>query len=86
MSLLWLGCPELEKAAQRCGPFPFPGHTQGQAGGTLSNLMELKVALFIAGELEWMTFKRPFQFKQFCDKEGKSLGLRTCFSCQPAAR
>jgi len=30
--------------------------------------MELWVSLFIAGELDQMTFKGPFQLKPFCAK------------------
>jgi len=29
--------------------------------------MELRVSLFIAGELDQMAFKDPFQLKPFCD-------------------
>ena len=35
--------------------------------GALSNLINLQVSLFIAGELDWMTFKHPFQLGLFYD-------------------
>ena len=35
--------------------------------GHLSNLVELWMSLFIAGELDKMTFKGTFQLKQFYD-------------------
>ena len=35
--------------------------------GALSNLINLQVSLFIAGELDWMAFKGPFQLKLFFD-------------------
>jgi len=35
--------------------------------GGLSNLIELKMSLFTAGGLVWMTFKGPFQPKVFYD-------------------
>lgn len=31
--------------------------------GALSNLVELQASLFIAGELDYMTFKGPYQLK-----------------------
>jgi len=35
--------------------------------GALSNLLELKMSLLIAGQLDKMTFKGPFQLKLFYD-------------------
>jgi len=35
--------------------------------GALSNLMELKMSLLIAGGLDYVTFKGPFQPKPFYD-------------------
>jgi len=37
--------------------------------GALSNLMWLKMSLLIAGELDRMTFKGPFQSKPFHDSK-----------------
>lgn len=34
----------------------------------------MQKSLFIAGELVWMVFKVPFQFKQFCDSMTKLSG------------
>ena len=45
---------------------PVTGGTQGQGMGS-EHLMELWVSLFIAEELDELTFKGPFQLKQFCD-------------------
>ena len=39
----------MARVAQRGGGRPIPGDIQGQAGGALSTLMELRVSLFIAG-------------------------------------
>lgn len=41
---------------RRC---PIPGDTLAKAEQALDNLIELKLHLFIAGELEYMTFKVP---------------------------
>jgi len=35
--------------------------------GALSNLLQLKMSLLVAGGLHWMTFNGPFQPKQFYD-------------------
>ena len=35
--------------------------------GALSNLIYLWVSLFVARELDWVTFKGPFQIKRFHD-------------------
>jgi len=35
--------------------------------GALSNLIQLKMSLLIAGGLDLMTFKGPLQPKPFCD-------------------
>jgi len=35
--------------------------------GALSNLIQLKMSLLIAGGLDWMIFNGPFQPKQFHD-------------------
>ena len=43
-----------------------PLETQGQAVRGAELLMELQVSLFIAGGLDQMAFKGPFQTKQFC--------------------
>ena len=53
----------LEKASQKGGGCPVPVDIQGQSGGALSILTELWVSLFIAGELDQMTFKGSFQLK-----------------------
>jgi len=42
-----------------------PEDTQGQAGQGSEHLMELWVSLFIAGDLDHMAFKGPFQLKLF---------------------
>jgi len=42
-------------------------NTQGQAGWGSEHLVELWASLFIARGLDKMTFKGPFQLKQFCD-------------------
>lgn len=41
---------------------------------SLSNLVKLQMSLFIAGKLDWMTFKGPCQLKQFCDSMIKGNG------------
>jgi len=45
------------------GGCPIPGGIQGQAGQGSELLMELWVPLFIAGELDQMTFKGHLQLK-----------------------
>jgi len=35
--------------------------------GALNNLTQLKMSLLIAGALDWMIFKGPFQHKPFYD-------------------
>jgi len=50
-----------QKVAQRGGGCPVPADSQGQAGRGSEHLMELSVSLFIAGELDQMAFKGPFQ-------------------------
>jgi len=42
--------------------------------GALSTLMELWVSLFIAGELDHIFFKDPFQLKQFYGSTKTPLG------------
>ena len=59
------GDEALEQAAQRDGGLSIPGDIQGQAGLGCEHLMELYVSLFIAGELDQMTLKGPFQLKWF---------------------
>jgi len=46
------------------GGCPLPGDTEGQVGRGPEHLM---ASLFIAGELDWMTFKGPFQLRPFYD-------------------
>ena len=62
-----LGCIQSSVASREGGGDPAPGDTQGQAGGALSTLIELWVSLFVAGELDRMAFKGPFQLKRFYD-------------------
>ena len=52
---------------------PIPGDVQDSLDRALSNLTELWVSLFIAGELDQMNSKSPFQLKRFCDS------MRVCF-------
>ena len=56
----------MAQVVQRCGPCPSPGDVQGQA----EHLMELWVSLFIAGELDQIAFKGPFQVKRLYDSKG----------------
>ena len=58
------GREALAHVAQRGGGCFIPGDTQGQAGQGSEYLMELWVSLFTAGELDWMAFKGPFQFRR----------------------
>ena len=46
---------------------PSLGISKVRLDGALSNFMYLWMFLLIAGELDWMTCKPPFQIKQFCD-------------------
>ena len=59
------GSESLAQVAQKGGGCPIPGDTRGQAGQSSEHLMELWVFLFIAGELDQMAFKCPFQLKCF---------------------
>ena len=45
------------------GGSPVLGDIQGQVGLCSEHLVELWASLFIAGELNQMTLKRPFQLK-----------------------
>ena len=65
------GSQAVEQAAQICGgcPCPISTDTQGQTGQGSEHLMELQVSLFIAGELDQMEFKGPFQLKRFYDSK-----------------
>ena len=51
----------MEQVTQRCDGCPIPGDTQGQAAWGSEHLLYLQVTLFIAGELDKMAFKGPFQ-------------------------
>ena len=53
-----------------------PGDAQGAAGWGSEHLMELQVALFIAGQLDQMAFKGPFPLKQFYDSTYQLLQLQ----------
>lgn len=55
----------LVQVAQRGSGNSVPGGTEGQARWG-SGQPDVTV-LFIARELDWTTFKGPFQLKQFCD-------------------
>jgi len=61
------GDEALKQVAQRRSGNSILGDTQGQAGGGSEQIDLAVVALFIARELDWMTFKDPFQLKRFCD-------------------
>ena len=52
--------------AQRGGGCPIPGEIQGEAEWGSEHLIKV-VSLFIAGELNQMASKGPFQFKWFYD-------------------
>ena len=58
------GSEALEQVSQRGGACPVPGDIQGQAGRD-SEHPDQAVSLFIAGELDKMAFKGPFQLKEF---------------------
>jgi len=58
--------------AQRCGGCPVLGDTQSQAGWGSERLMELWVSLFIAGELDQVTLKGPFQLNSVQLLHGKA--------------
>jgi len=53
------------QVTQRGGTCPIAGNIQGQVGWALSSLVELEVSLLIAGGLDYMTFKGPFQPRLF---------------------
>lgn len=57
----------MPRAARRDGGCPNPGNIQGQVARSLSNLLYLKMFLFIAWALGSITFKGPFQPKPFHD-------------------
>jgi len=40
---------------------------QARLDGALSNPMQLKMSLLVAGGLDWMASKGPFPPKPFCD-------------------
>ena len=63
----WFLTLPLAQVAQRCGEYPIPADTQGQARQGSEHLMELWVSLFIAGPLDQMAFKGPFHLKLFSD-------------------
>jgi len=42
----------LAQVAQRCGGSPIPGYSKARLDEALSNLIELWMCLFIAGELD----------------------------------
>jgi len=52
-----------EQVAQRGGGCPIPGDFKAKLDQALGNLIELYMSLFIAGELEQMTFKGPSNSK-----------------------
>ena len=56
------GGKALEQVPQKCGGSPVPGDIQGQAG---PGSEQPDLALFIAGELNMMTFTYPFQLQAF---------------------
>lgn len=51
----------LEQIAQKGGGYSVSGDVQGQTGWALSNMTYLLMSLFIAGKLDKMIFKGPFQ-------------------------
>ena len=53
------GGEALAQAAQRGARWPIPGNIQGQAGRALSNLIQLKVSLPMAGGCAAGTLKVP---------------------------
>ena len=55
------GGEAVEQVDQRCGGWPVPGDFQGKAGSGPGQLDLAVVSLFIAGELDSMSFKGPFQ-------------------------
>jgi len=57
------GGEALEQVTQKCGGSPIAGDDGSRSGWweALSTLIELWVSLFIAGELDQMIFKGPFQ-------------------------
>ena len=57
------GGETLEQVAQRGGGCPIPGNIQAQ----LSKVIPLKVALLVAGGLDSITCKGPFQPQTFHD-------------------
>ena len=61
--------------AQRGGGFPIPADIHGQAGWGSEHLLELWVSLFIAGVLDKITFKDPFQLKQFYDYDSMTCNI-----------
>ena len=58
-SLYCEGGETLAQAAQRGARWPIPGNIQGQAGRALSNLIQLKVSLPMAGGWAGGTLKVP---------------------------
>lgn len=53
----------VEQFTHRSGGCPVLGNIQGQVGQGSEYLLELWLSMFVAGELDWMTFECPFQFK-----------------------
>lgn len=62
------GGKTLEYVVQIGGRCPMPGNIHSQAG----RLVYLKMSLLIAGELDWRTFRGPFQMKILYDSNRKS--------------
>ena len=57
----------LEQVSLTGGRSFISGDTQSQAGWGTDHLIQLQVSLFIAGELDYMTFEGHFQLKPFDD-------------------
>jgi len=60
------------------GDAPFLETFKVRLDGALSNLIYLKMSLLIAGGLDWMTFKGPFQPKPFYDPIYVPLSHQRC--------